>query len=100
MIWTAHLEGKRASWRAMKGSNVGELWLIDAELKDADEIIIKPQEGEASGLMLEREKGATYRFAAGWDRRDGDPCEEEPGHIYIVANQREILPPAPETSTP
>lgn len=87
------LDGKRASWRAMKGTSVGELWLIDESLKDADEIVLKPQVEQAPGMMLERERGATYRFSSEWTRRDGDPCEEEPGHIYIVANQREILPP-------
>lgn len=92
------LEGRRASHRACKGTNRGELWLIDESMKDANEIELVPQVELAPGLKLVRMRGESYDFGKMlWKRADGDICEEEPGHIYIVAEQVPILPPMPVT---
>ena len=70
--------------------NKDDLYLIPSFLAEHEEF---PLPEDKKFIRL---KGATFTFIKGlWERKDGDPCEEEPGMIYAMGHVARVLPVAP-----
>ncbi len=77
----------KISHRALAGTNADDLYIIPVEYEALDEIPLTPI------TKFVRTRGKTYVFAHAWERADGDPCEEEPGMIYVMGHVVRVVPP-------
>jgi len=72
----------------MADGNADNLYLIPSCLSDCGEFSL------SLTTKFIRCLGGVYKHRGpGWLRKDGDPCDEEPGMIYAMGHMEEVLPP-------